>query len=616
MKFPYEFRGAQRSMVEDIEKVLESGGHIVIEAPTGFGKTVAALYPAVKYALKHGKKVLYLVRTNSQEHKVVEEAGKMGVEIAPLQGRNKMCPLVQGDDELKKGDPEELYLFCSKLRKAVEKGDESACIYYANYLKKGKAIKIGESIVAEEIYELAVQDRVCPYEVLKDIVESSVVVVAPYIYFFVPFIRNSLFERMKVSPRDVILIIDEAHNLPDFARELRSDSLTVESLNRMGRECIEYGNPVILNNTCADVAEFIKESIYRLTEDIDEEEAIVADYTWEEEIAKLLGIGINTTKRLAMSLVELGIMIREKKAEKRKLPRSYIYHVGTFIYQWQESYTYEFLHILKKGDNPSLEVYCLDPSDSTEMIRSVHASVSMSGTLETEIYKNLVNLPDNTVMKRYPSPFPKENLKIVYLEDVTTKYEEIDENIPKMAGYIDEVASFGRNTLVLFPSYSVMRRVLSYLNIDGIVDDRNIKQKTLFERIESFRKVGGTIFSVFGGRISEGMDFPGKQLEIVVIAGIPYPKPTSRLKMLEKYYEYKFGNGWEYAFRNPAKIKMLQAIGRLIRTPDDRGVVIILDRRAKSFPEMGAMRIESLKNFLENFFTKIEKGEEGPHRDL
>ncbi len=614
VEFPYKFRGEQRRMVEDIENVLESGGHIVINAPTGFGKTICALYPAVKYAISHGKKVLYLVRTNSQEHKVVEEAQKMGVKIAPLQGRNKMCPLVHGDEELKRGDPEELYLLCTKLRKAVEKGDEDACIYYANYLKKRAMIKIENPIVAEEIYDIAVRNGICPYEVLKDLVESSVVVVAPYIYFFVPFIRNMLLERMKVSPRDIILIVDEAHNLPDFARELRSDSLSMESINRMERECVEHGNPLILNNTCSDVAEFLKESIYRLA-DMDEEEGLVAEYLWEEELAELLGIGINSIKRLAMNLIEIGTMIREKKAEKRKLPRSYIYHAGTFMYLWQESYRYEFLHIVKRADNPSLEIYCLDPSDSTEIMRNVYASISMSGTLDTEIYKNLVNLPDNTVMRKYPSPFPAENLRVVYLEDVTTKYEEVDENIPKIARYIDEIASIGRNTLVLFPSYNVMGKVLSHLKTDGIVDDRNMKQKILFERIESFRKEGGTIFSVFGGRISEGMDFPGEELEIVVIAGIPYPKPTSKIKMLEKYYDYKFGNGWEYAFRNPAKIKMLQAIGRLIRTPTDRGIVIILDKRAVSFPEINAIRINDVKEELEKFFVK-EKGEEGHHRDM
>jgi len=103
------------------------------------------------------------------------------------------------------------------------------------------------------------------------------------------------------------------------------------------------------------------------------------------------------------------------------------------------------------------------------------------------------------------------------------------------------------------------------------------------KEIEKFKEGGGVLLSVIGGRISEGMDFPSEELEMVIIVGIPYPPPSARQQALQKYYDKKFGSGWKYAFEAPTTRKMLQAIGRLIREKSDRGVAIILDERAARF---------------------------------
>jgi DNA excision repair protein ERCC-2 len=108
----------------------------------------------------------------------------------------------------------------------------------------------------------------------------------------------------------------------------------------------------------------------------------------------------------------------------------------------------------------------------------------------------------------------------------------------------------------------------------------------LMDLVENFKlQQNGTLFSVIGGRISEGLDFPAETLEIVIVAGIPYPKPTAKQRALEHYYDKKFGKGWEYTVNAPTTRKLLQSIGRLIRDKDDRGVVIILDKRANRFKE-------------------------------
>jgi len=130
---------------------------------------------------------------------------------------------------------------------------------------------------------------------------------------------------------------------------------------------------------------------------------------------------------------------------------------------------------------------------------------------------------------------------------------------------------------------------LNSINRCVYFEEQKMSQAALMELISDFKEHGNNngekaaLFSVMGGRISEGMDFPAEQLEIVVIVGIPYPKPTARQRALQHYYDLKFRKGWEYTVEAPAARKILQSIGRLIRDENDRGVAVILDRRATRF---------------------------------
>jgi len=604
-------------MIRDIEEVLSQSTHMVAEAPTGFGKTITSLYPTVKYAIAHDKKILYLVRTNSQEQKVIEECKSLGVSAVALQGRRNMCPLTNEREGMRGGNAEEISMLCSKLKKDVENGNTNACPYFANFLNDPEQLFnfIKEGHTAEEVYAKGIETEICPYETTKSAMKFATVVVAPYIYFLLPFMRNMLLDRMQCELHDLILIVDEAHNLPDFAREIVSDELSEESIERMETECLKYGNRVIRDVPCADVAEFLRETIYRLEKYVSDDEGLVPQYALEEELSELMHCGLNDIQKMAMEMVRYGMEIREMKMRKRELPRSYIYHAGNFLMYWKDTYSSDFIHLARLGENPKLEIFSLDPAHITDIIRNVHSSIHMSGTLILENYRATINLPESTKLVRYPSPFPPENLKIIYATDVTTRYAELQDNIEKLREYIENIISLHRNTVVFFPSYALMHRILEDMHISVDIESRKMAQDSLASMLQKFRMKGGTLFSVFGGRISEGLDFPGKQLEIVVIVGIPFPRPTPKVKMLEKYYDYKFGHGWDFAFREPALIKMRQAIGRLIRTENDRGIAVILDRRAAQFTE--EIKMNPSKNIcaeIQTFFNE-EKGEEGRHRD-
>jgi DNA excision repair protein ERCC-2 len=246
----------------------------------------------------------------------------------------------------------------------------------------------------------------------------------------------------------------------------------------------------------------------------------------------------------------------------------------------------------------------------------------MSGTLEPlEEYRYSIVLSENTEMIGYPPPFPKENRKILFVHDVTTKYDEISKDekiITRMQKHVTNICNtFPKNTMVFFPSFNVMSMFRNNVDLDNInrgiyFEEQEMSQTALMELVSDFKERGNqngdgaTLFSVIGGRISEGMDFPAEQLEIAVIVGIPYPKPTARQRGLQRYYDLKFRKGWEYTVEAPTARKLLQSIGRLIRDEKDRGVAVILDRRAPRFKRYirdlteSKNLVEDIRHFMDN----------------
>jgi DNA excision repair protein ERCC-2 len=271
--------------------------------------------------------------------------------------------------------------------------------------------------------------------------------------------------------------------------------------------------------------------------------------------------------------------------------------------------------LISNDDGLKLEIYSLDPTPITSAVENTYVSIHMSGTLRpldeyiANVFTELV-----PIKKAYPSPFSPENLEIKYIDDITTKFEVIekdDEELKKIKIYIKDILSVAnRNSAVFFPSYRVLDKMSKIgLDIPGhvYIDAKEIKQIEFVKRVNLFKKRGGTFVSVIGSRFSEGLDFPEAELELTIIVGIPYPKPTIKQKALEEYYTKKFGKeyGYLYTVKAPATRKMLQAIGRMIRSETDRGFAVILDRRITYFKEyIAALKSENIKKEIEEFFKK------------
>ncbi len=619
--------------MHNIRNNLTSGKNFVFESGTGSGKTICVLSSTLQYALENNKKILYTTRTNAQQRQVIVElraiqkkTGDKRIFGVGMQGRSNMCLLARDDPDIGNGTSEELSKFCSNQKKLTASNKNKGCKYYRNYIGDKQRIN---SIVewtknnlptAEEFIEFCEKKAACPYEINKMMIREAVVVVVPYVYVFDKTIRIMLFDWLSVSDDDIILIVDEAHNLPSYIRDLFSAQLSMWMLNSCVLEAKKFGDPklsggkVSVSKFCKMLIEIISilrdTYVYGILENgirtnaYVKNDAFIPSHELESEIMSRLKITSKTLHDVVSDLVAYGEKIQEYQQKEGKLPRSYLHKLGAFLEFWIHVEMDQYIKLIvdaSGGKNPRIEAYCLDPSIGTGIINEFHSSIHMSGTLEPlEEYRDSLGLSKETELVFYPSPFSKENRKIFFVKDVTTRYDEIARDkkiVPRMWQHITDICNtFPKNIMVCFPSFNTLSLFQNKGSFDDIkrclyVEEQSMSQSDLMDLVTSFKSYGvengsgAALFSVMGGRISEGMDFPAEQLEIAVIVGIPYPKPTARQRGLQKYYDFKFGKGWEYTVNAPAARKLLQSIGRLIRDENDRGVAVILDKRAPRFSQ-------------------------------
>ncbi len=654
--FPYKPRKNQTAVMQTIKNTLESGGDFVFESGTGSGKTICTLTSTLEYALENHKKIIYSTRTNAQQRQVILELREIrnknkGVKEKifgiGIQGRANMCILARNDLEFAKGTSEELSKYCSnekKKAKSTNKDKDKGCIYYRNFLNKEKVETVKEWVkkelpTAEEFIDYCEKKEICSYEINRLLMRESPIVVVPYVYVFDLMIRNMLFDCLSVPEDDMVLVVDEAHNLPNYIRDLFSAQLSMYMLNSCILEAEKYGDPGMVDGRfsvsefCKILNEIVRDLrdtyIYGILEGgirrepVKKNDAFIPSHEFETEILSRLKITSRTLHDIVGDLMAYGEKIQEYRQKDGKLPRSYLHKLGLFLDFWISLEMDQYAKLVvdaSGGKNPRIEAFCLDPSVGAAIIRDFHSSIHMSGTLEPlEEYRDSLGLSENIELIGYPSPFPRENRKILFIGDVTTKYDEIskDEKIlTRMKDYVTNICNtFPKNTMVFFPSFNVMSMFRNQVGLDKInrdiyFEEQEMSQTALMELVTDFKEQGNengdgaALFSVMGGRISEGMDFPAEQLEIAVIVGIPYPKPTAKQRGLQRYYDLKFGKGWEYTVEAPTARKLLQSIGRLIRDEKDRGVAVILDRRTPRFKKYIKDMQES-KNLIQDIQSFI-----------
>ena len=631
LKLPYKLRGNQKQIIDSIQSTIDNKNHMVLEAPTGSGKTFSSLAATLPFVIEQDFRIIYCVRTNSQQKQVIHELNqfkKSGNQIkaVAIQGRDALCPQQKHDKEIKKSNWSEKSKICKSLKMQVKMG-EAGCPFYRPLLRKSQSLVnewSSKLLTAQEFAIKAEEANLCPYELNKLLLKEAQIVIVPYVYFFEEFIRKYLLGWMGTSIDRIITIIDEAHNLPDWARGAASESMTLESINRALNEAKDYGYQLENGRDPVQFLNFVEASIEKLAEDHilkNEEEGLLPSHivspdsetsTFETEMMSLGKMTLFRLKQDSTELAKMGQMIRQNLLDHSKRPRSYLGSVGDFLCRWLDSIESHTIRLV--GKTPlRLEKVCLDPRIMTGFLDETAGVVSMSGTISPlDMFRDLVGLRPDSILERRESIFPKTNKKVVFLDDINTSYRMLASDfnmLEKIKVKIRRIVNhFDGNIALFFPSYKLLNSTLDDFNVKKPVyrEYQSMNQEELMSTVESFKSERGAILAgVMGGRLSEGIDYPDTTLEMAIIVGIPYPSPGARQEALQHYYDIKFdGRGWKFAVESPAVRKLLQAAGRVVRSETDKGLIVIADNRARSFLEYipDLEQSDDIVEDIDNFF--------------
>ncbi len=579
------------------QKLEHSGKQsTILESPTGSGKTIAVLFHAVsKFP---DRRVVFLTRTNSQGENLLREARQLGLsKVMTFYGRGEMCLFKKQASEMSKGDPEEQSNFCRLLVEKHRSG-KGGCQFETDYDGGWK-----KEIMSQEDFLEVGREEFCPYFAQKRLATTANIIVTSYSFFLNPFIRERFLGWMEADLKDIIIIADEAHNIPDLTRNLLSSRLTFNSLKNCSKEIDQYGDLLLNKVNASYLVDSISEALGTL---LKEGDRIVTTQEVTEAYMDAFQMNSLEIKNLLALMANFGLAIRESKGNEGKLPRSYIYNTSILASRLMDDYE-GYRVMISHNDEPSgINLMDLDTFETLKFFGKSYRSFFMSGTISPFnkfIDETGLGDPEKVVIK---ANYLERNMRVLFVDDVTSKYTLKDESKERMKGYIkDIVEGVKRNKVIFCTSYDQLSSFLE-IEMKGRIyfERRGMSNEEFVALLTNFRERGGNLFAVVNGRISEGMDLPGKLVEIAVLTGIPYPPPSPETSAMELYYDMKFKRGWEYAYDAVASTRMRQAIGRLIRSPEERGVAVILDSRARKFKDalpnlyLSKNVISDIENFL------------------
>ena len=598
--FPFaSIRAGQREFMKDVRDTVESGKILIAHAPTGIGKTVAVLVPAVQYALENEKTVFFLTSKRSQ-HKIAidtlrlikEYAGPMlNLVAVDITSKQSMCPRATSVQR-------EFYSLFSEFCRYEQKNKR--CRYFLKNDEEALQRIKGEILHVEKLCNWCATRGVCPHKAALEVAEDADVVVCDYNYLFAPDIAEKILEKIETGLEDLIVIVDEAHNLPDRIRNNLSNTLRMSTVTSAAR-AIKYEDREMHGNL-VELENIFTKLVKKASANNGVEIAVERDFL-EEEIEKVLRRRIDRINydEFVKRLHSIAEDFENKKEKEREEVQRNIITVAEFLDEWRTRERCVRIFSLAQRDNPALYFKLLDPSVISEQkFARAHSTILMSGTLcPTSMYADVLGATQDRIkgkeifMREYKSPFPEENRKIVITEELTTKYTERGEEMyRRVAAKIGEVARYVRGSMaVFFPSYALLNSISAYLPGDvsrrAMVERRKMSKREKNELYELLRDTdGGILLAVQGGSLSEGIDYESNTLKAIIVVGLPLSPPTLEVKTIERYYADKYGSakGRLYGYLYPAVTKVLQAAGRGIRSEQDRCIIVLMDYRFAQYP--------------------------------
>ena len=607
-------RESQNDMILKVEDVIREKNNLLVHAPTGLGKTAAVLAPALTYALEHDKVVFFLTSRHTQHKialdtlsKIKEKHDKDFITVS-IVGKKGLC-LQPGVQTLYSS---EFHEYCKALR------EDKKCEFYENMRKKDK-ISPSTSAAVDDLsklrlvttdasLEISQKYKICPYELSILMAKKARVIIGDYFYMFNPGISSLFFNKIERNLEDCIIIIDEAHNIPDRVKDLFTNRLS----NIIVRRAISEANKYKFKE--------LAEALVKIEVILDE----LSDFEGEERYVKKTDFidRINEFTDYMELMEQLSDVADEVRSSQKQ---SYIGSVALFLEMWPGRDD-GFTRIISKHESSResmivLSYRCLDPSLATKkVIEEAHATIWMSGTLTpTSMYKELLGF-DECEESKYSSPFPEENQLNLIVPKTSTKYEL--RNIKQFKDIADILAKIVNvvpgNSAVFFPSYflrdTIYKNFIHLCNKTIFIEHASMtknEKHELLEKFKSYKDQGAVLLGVISGSFGEGIDLPGDYLKGVVIVGLPLTKPDLESKALIDYYDRKFAKGWDYGYLFPAFNKALQSAGRCIRTEKDKGIIVFLDERytctnyRRCFPDSWSIKTTLLyESIIKDFFNK------------
>jgi len=567
--FPFENpRSGQIELMQTIEGFMAERRPMLIQAPTGLGKTVGVLYPVLKEALARGQRVVYVTPKNSQ-HSVAEDAvtrfQETGARLKSLSitAKGKICfknePLCNPD-------------YCEYARDYYGKVHGQGLL---DLLARKRKLK------TRTFRDLGEQYQVCPFELQLDSAREVDIVICDYNYVFAP---RSALGRMTDLGVDQTgrpnLVIDEAHNLPARAMDYYSPALSSVTLENM-RDEIRQANARFRY----EAEELLDGCLQALSA------CRRGDSPNPQRIEPPMALFHDQHARLSAFLaryLDSGVEIPNQDVILR------------LCYYWAEfSDTLEFVGdpdrqeffttFYPHATGGTLKITCCDASAMLkECYQEYDQIVAFSATLKPfDYYVRLSGLDSGNVRTaEFESPFPRERRKLLIIPQISTRYSQRERNYGKIADAVQRITDLRKgNYFVFLPSFVFLERVAALFQpphgFTVVRQERGMKAAGVDAIVEALRSGNAPtiVFAVQGGSFSEGMDYAGETVIGAFVVGPPLPVFDLEREQMRAYYQQKYAAGFDYAYTIPAMAKAVQAAGRVIRSETDKGLIILMDSR-------------------------------------
>lgn len=598
LEFPFEYRDGQKKMVSSVYHTISVGKQLFVQAPTGVGKTMSTIFPAVR-AIGEGKgeNIFYLTaktitRTVAEEAFSILKNHGLLFKVITITAKEKLC-------------------FCEKTE-----CNPDACPY-----AKGHFDRINDAVyelwTQEQVFDRellkahAEKWQVCPFEMCLDLAIWMDAVICDYNYAFDPNVHLKRFFGENVSGKYVFLI-DEAHNLVERGREMYSASICKEDIMEV-KKIVKSHSPKL-----ARALERVNKSLLTMKKECE-------GYQIHENPGMI-------TLQLLQVMGELEVLLEEQSHEAvAEEVLDFYFSVRDFL-NISELVDENYVVYTEMGEDGKfrMKLFCVNPAENLKhYLEKGISTIFFSATLlPMEYYRNLLSVQKDDYGIYVPSPFDVKNRCILNGTDVSSKYSRRNYvEYRRMAEYIARVIWQKQgNYMVFFPSYRLMEEVYKIYEeefstdwVKCICQSQEMSEREREEFLNEFtgseeKKYSLIGFCVMGGIFSEGIDLKGNQLIGVMIVGTGLPQVGNEREILKEFYDRKGENGFDYAYRYPGMNKILQSAGRVIRTKDDTGVILLLDERFQNrdyrrlFPvewsDCKTCRIEYVEQELQNFWKR------------